>query len=73
MIRVLNGAKILVQEHDGLCHIGTLATQYEHAEPAHVSKVMGWGDFDGIRQWYRLPDAAWQFCYLPDTEGRLID
>ena len=62
-IEVKNGAKILTKDSQGLVEYGTLATMHESANYDHTSTVLGGPGFDGERDWYRLPETNWTFCY----------
>lgn len=59
------GDAILVRnDDDGMCELSTLETQHDEAEVLDRGDVWGWTEFDGEnRQWYRLPGAAWRFCF----------
>ncbi|MCJ7549899.1 MAG: hypothetical protein MUQ30_09490 [Anaerolineae bacterium] len=60
---------------DGRCCM-TDTRCYPRAYPTRVSEVKGWGEYDGMRQWYKLgglngPETAWEVCFADGVlEGR---
>lgn len=73
-IPTLLGAKVLFKAQNGLCHTNRLCVMHTFARSSgSPSLVAGWPRFEGLRQWYRVPDASWLFCYEPETEFKLIE